>query len=120
HIRFGDGRAIHPGIAVKPPHRLAPTDAAHVVFDRIARHYGFTKLALVDGEKIDRAGFFGTGYGEDADHAGRLRHRLDHHDTRINRIFRKMAEERHFAESDVLDADAAVVGPDVDDAIDQQ
>ena len=33
-ISLSNGRTVHLGIAVKPPHRLASADAAHVVLDR--------------------------------------------------------------------------------------
>src|SRR5690348_10767037 len=33
-VGLGHGLAVDDGVAVKPPHRLAPADAAHVIFDR--------------------------------------------------------------------------------------
>ena len=88
--------------------------------DGVSRHHRFAKLALVDGEKIHRARLLGAHHREDTDDAGGLRHGLDHHHPRIHRPVGKMAEERHFVEGDILDADAAVVGPYIDDPIDQQ
>jgi len=54
-VGLRDHAAIHLGVAVKPPHRLAAADRAHVVLDGIAGHHGFSEFALVDGEKIDGA-----------------------------------------------------------------
>src|SRR5216683_5808912 len=119
-IGLGHGRAVHDGVAVKPPHGLAPADAAHVVFDGVAGHHRFTEFALVDSEKINRARFLGALDRLDADHAGGLRHRLDHHHPGIDRTFRKMPLKWRLAEGDVLDADAGVIGPDIEHPIDQQ
>src|ERR1700730_2367032 len=119
-IGFRDGRTIYLGVAVKPPHGLAPADRAHVIFDGIAGHHGLAKLALVDGEKINGARLLGALDRFDADHAGGLRHRFDHHDARIDRPFRKVPEKRQLVEGDVLDADAGVIGADIDHPVDQQ
>src|SRR6185295_16278143 len=112
--------AIHLGVAVKPPHRLAAADRAHVILDGIAGHHRLAEFALVDGEEINRARLLGALDRLDADHAGGLRHGLDHHHAGIDRTVRKMAEKRRFVEGDVLDADTAVVGPDLDHPVDQQ
>ncbi len=49
HIRLGNDRAVDLGITMKPPHGLAPRDAAHVIFDGVARQNRLAELALVDG-----------------------------------------------------------------------
>src|SRR5262245_41699011 len=56
-IGLGDHAAIDLGVTVKPPHRLAAADRAHVVLDGVAGHHRFAELALVDGEEIHRAWF---------------------------------------------------------------
>src|ERR1700676_195840 len=119
-VGFGHGNTIHDGVAVKPPHGLASADAAHVIFDGIAGHHRLAELAVVDGEKIDRARLLCAFDRHDADHPRRLRHGFDHHHARIYRALRKMTEERQFVEGNVLDADAAAIASDVDDPIDQQ
>src|SRR6516165_10838493 len=68
-ISFRDGRTLDPGVAMEPPHRLAPADRTHVIFDDVAGLHGLAKLALVDGEEIDRARLFGAFDRFDADHA---------------------------------------------------
>src|SRR5260370_13699535 len=108
-VGFGDGCAVHPGVAVKPPHGLAPADAAHVIFDGIAGHHGFTELALVDGEKVNRARLLRALDRFDTDHAGGLRHRFDHHHPRIDRAIWKMTEERRFVQGEVLVTHSLVI-----------
>src|SRR6266849_7740905 len=105
NIVLGKSRAVDDGVAVKPPHGLAPADAAHVVFDGVAGHHRLAEFALVDGEKINRARLFGAFYRLDADHAGGLRHRLDHHHPGIDRTLRKMSLKWRLVEGDILDAD---------------
>src|ERR1700737_2971778 len=105
NVSFGDGYAVHLGVAVKPPHRLAPTDAAHVVFDGIAGHHRFSEFALVDGQKIDRTRFLGAFDRLDANHARRLRHSLDHHHPWVYRAVRKMTQKWRLVDSNVLDPD---------------
>src|SRR6266567_6188908 len=119
-IGLGDGRAIDLGVAVKPPHGLAAADRTHVIFDGIAGHHGFSEFALVDGQEINRARLLGALDRLDADDAGGLRHGFDHHYARIDRALRKMPEKRQLVESDILDADTGVIGPDLDHAVDQQ
>src|ERR1700730_19080341 len=119
-VGFGHGNTIHDGVAVKPPHGLASADAAHVIFDGIAGHHRLAELAVVDGEKIDRARLLGAFDRQDADDAGGLCHGLDHHHTRIDRALGKMTLEGRLVEGDILDTDAAVIGPDVDHPVDQQ
>src|ERR1700675_3297846 len=120
NVGLGNRYTVDDGVAVKPPHGLAATDAAHVVFDGIAGHHRLAELALVNGEKIDRARLLGAFDRQDADDAGGLRHGLDHHHTRIDRALRKMPLKCGLVEGDVLDTNAAVVAADVDDPIDQQ
>src|SRR5229473_4457028 len=120
HVGFGCGYTVHHGVAVKPPHGLAPADAAHVILDGIAGHHRLAKLALVDGEKINRARLLCAFDRLDTYHAGGLRHGLDHHHARIYRTLREMPEKRWFVEGDVLDADAAVIASDIDNPVDQQ
>src|SRR5215472_2184440 len=119
-IGFRDRFAIHPGITVEPPHGVAAADALHVIFDGVAGHHRFAEFALVDGEEVHRARLVGAFHRLDPDHAGSLRHRLDHHHARVDGTLRKMPGELRFVDGDVLDADAAVVGPDVDHPVDQQ
>src|SRR5258708_991419 len=104
-VGFGHRRAVDFGVAVKPPHGLAPPDRAHVIFDGVAGHHGLAKFALVDGEKINRTGFLCALDRFDTDHAGGLRHRFDHHHAGIDRAIREVPLERRFVEGDVLDAD---------------
>src|ERR1700716_382371 len=120
NVGLGNGRAIHNGVAVKPPHGLATADAAHVVFDGIAGHDRLAKLALVDGEKINRARFFGAFDRQDADDASGLCHGFDHHHPGIDRPLGKMTRKRRLVDRHVLDPDTAVVAPDIDDPVDQQ
>jgi len=54
NVGFGDGGTVHDGVAVKPPHGLAPADAAHV-YSMVSPGITGLELALVDGEKINRA-----------------------------------------------------------------
>src|SRR5215471_6185863 len=68
-IGFRDGRAPDLGVAMEPPHGLAAADGAHVIFDGVAGLYRLAKLALVDGQEIDRARLFGAFDRFDADHA---------------------------------------------------
>src|ERR1700686_3956078 len=89
-IGLGNRCAVDDGVTVKPPHRLAPADAAHVVFDGITGHHRLAEFALVDGEKINRARLLGALDRQDTDDAGGLRHGLDHHHTRIYRTLGKM------------------------------
>src|SRR3984957_10424739 len=119
-VGLGHRRAVHPGVAVKPPHGLAAADRAHVILHGVAGHHGLAKLAFVDGEKIHRARPLGAFDRLDPDHAGGLRHGLDHHHAGIDRSFGKMTLECRLVEGDVLDADAGVIAPDIDDAVDQQ
>src|SRR5258708_24306960 len=69
NVGFGDGYAVHLGVAVKPPHRLAPADAAHVIFDGIAWQHRLAELAFVDGKKINPARLLGAFNPQDADYA---------------------------------------------------
>src|SRR6266478_840972 len=120
NVGLGNRHPVDDGVAVKPPHGLAAADAAHVVFDGIAGHHRLAELALVDGEKINRARLLGAFDRQDADDAGGLRHGLYHHHARIDRALRKMPLKCGLIEGDVLDTDAAVIAADVDDSIDQQ
>src|SRR6476619_4671133 len=120
HVSLGRGYAVHLGVTMKPPHGLAPPDAAHVIFNGIAGHHWLAKLALVDGEKVNRARLLRAFHRLDAYHASGLRHGLDHHHARIYRTLRKMPEKRRFVDGDVLDADPAVIASDIDDPVDQQ
>src|SRR5262245_14905916 len=119
-IGFRDHLPVDLGVAVEPPHRLAPADQPQMVLDGVTGDHGLAKFALVDSEEIHRAGFFGVGIRADADHACGLRHGLDHHDARIDRTIGKVPEKAGLVEGDVLDADTAVIGPDVDHPVDQQ
>src|ERR1700687_4405915 len=120
NVGFGDGNTVHDGVAVKPPHGLAAPDAAHVIFDGIAGHHRLAEFAFVDGEKIDRARLLCAFDRHDTDHPRGLRHGLDHHHTGIDRPLGKMTEKRRLVDRHVLDPDAAVVAPDIDDPVDQQ
>src|ERR1700737_2128530 len=119
-IGFGNRGAVDLGVAVKPPHALAAADAAHVILHGIAGHHRLAELALVDGEKINRARLLGAFDRLDADHAGGLRHRLAHHHSGVDRALRKVPEKRQLVEGDVLDADAGIIGADVEHPVDQQ
>src|SRR5712672_730125 len=120
HVGLGRGYAVNPCVAMKPPHGLAPPDRAHVVFNGIARHHRLAKLALVDGEKVNRARLPCAFHRLDAYHAGGLRHRFDHHHARIYRTLREMPEKRWLVKGDVLDSDAAVIDSDIDNPVNQQ
>src|ERR1700676_3488768 len=119
-IGLGNRGAVDDGVAVKPPHGRGAADAAHVVFDGIAGHHRLAEFALVDGEKINRARLVGAFDRLDADHAGGLRHGLDHHHAGIDRAVGKVTEKRGLVVGDVLDADARVIGADIEHPIDQQ
>src|SRR5712671_5965072 len=119
-VGFGHSYTVHVGVAVKPPHGLAPADAAHVILDGVAGHHRLAKLALVDGEKVNRARLPCAFHRLDAYHAGGLRHGLDHHHARIYRPLREVPEKRGLVEGDVLDADSAVIGSNIDNPVDQQ
>src|ERR1700752_1647401 len=119
-IGLRDDRAVDPGFAVKPPHGLAAADGAHVILDGVAGHHGLPELALVDGQEVDRARLFGALDRLDADDACGLRHGLDHHHAGIDRALGEMAEETRLVVGAILDADAAVIGADIDDLVDQK
>src|SRR6185312_15325637 len=88
--------------------------------DGVAGHHRLSEFALVDGEKIHRARLLGALDRLDPDDTGGLCHRLDHHHAGIDRPLGKMPEERRLGIGDVLDADARVIGPDLDHPVDQQ
>src|SRR5258708_27371405 len=82
HVGLGRGYAVHLGVAMKPPHGLAPPDAAHVIFNGIAGHHRLAKLALVDGEKVNRPRLPCAFHRLDSYHSRGLRHGLYHHHPR--------------------------------------
>src|SRR5436190_5996898 len=78
-IGFRHDLSVDLGIAMEPPHGLAPADAAHVVLDGVTGTHRLSELALVDGEEIHRARLVRAFHRFDADDASGLRHGLDHH-----------------------------------------
>ena len=81
---------------------------------------GPAEAAIVDGHEIDQLAF-GCG-SERVDHEDgrRLRHRLDDQDARHDRRAGEMSLKIGLADADVLDADGALVGIHLDDAVDHQ
>src|SRR6516165_6554437 len=119
-VRFSDRFAVHFGVAVEPPHRFATSDAAHVIFDRFAGQHGLAEFAFVDGQEIHRPRLLSAFDRLDPDYTRRLGHGLDHHHARIDRPFRKMSGKLRLVDGDILDADAAVIGSNIDHLVDQQ
>src|SRR5256885_8477046 len=76
-----------------PIYGLAAADRAHVILDGVAGHHRLAKLALVDGEKVNRARLLRAFHRLDTYHAGGLRHGLDHHHAGIYRTLRERSEE---------------------------
>src|SRR4029077_6947509 len=108
----------HFRLAAIPPHRFAPRDAVHVIFDRVPRANGLTEFRLVDGEKEHRCRLR-TGR-RNAEHSGGLGHSFDHQHARKYRVAGEMTLELRFIDGHVLDADTVLVTLNVDHAINHQ
>src|SRR5581483_2228020 len=119
-LSLGHHLTVHLRLTVESPGPAAAPHLAHMVVQLVAGQHRLAELGAVDPHEIDELRLVGRVEVADAQGARRLRQPLDDQHARHDREVREMALEERLVDAHALDADGALVGIHVDDAVHQE